>query len=71
MQVFFQILVMIESEGDAHGESPEISKSATKAAAMAARKANSKKVRALEILKKGTGILESCNPCKVIFLLHQ
>ena len=61
---------MIDSVGGAIGDRPEISKSASKAAAMAARKANGKKVRALEILKKDTGILESSNPCKVISLIH-
>lgn len=61
---------MIDSEGGAIGDRPEISKSASKAAAMAARKANGKKVRALEILKKDTGILESSNPCKIIFVCN-
>ena len=46
------------------GETPE-SKSATKSAAAAARKVKAKQTRALDILKKDTGIVESTRPSRV------
>ena len=45
-------------------ENPENSKAATKSAA-AARKVKAKQTRALDILKKDTGILESTRPSRV------
>jgi len=53
------------ADGDA-----EVSKAATKAAAAAARKVNKKQARALDILKKDTGIEESCGPSKVLFVCN-
>ena len=47
------------------GETPENSKAATKSAAAAARKVKAKQTRALDILKKDTGIVESTTPSKV------
>ena len=46
-------------------ENPENSKAATKSAAAAARKVKAKQTRALDILKKDTGILESTRASRV------
>ena len=47
------------------GETPENSKAATKSAAAAARKVKAKQTRALDILKKDTGIVESTRGSRV------
>ena len=47
------------------GENPENSKAATKSAAAAARKVKAKQTRALDILKRDTGIVESTRPSRV------
>ena len=47
------------------GESPESSKAATKSAAAAARKVKAKQTRALDNLKRDTGIVESTRPSRV------
>ena len=48
-------------------EKPETSKAATKASAAAARKVKAKQTRALDILKKDTGIVESARESRVGF----
>ena len=54
------------------GENPENSKAVTKSAASAARKVKAKQTRALDILKRDTGIVESTTPSRVgsFILIH-
>ena len=47
------------------GATPESSKAGTKSAAAAARKVKAKQTRALDILKRDTGIVESNRPSRV------
>ena len=58
----YRSVEMEESE-----KTPETSKAATKASAAAARKVKAKQTRALDILKKDTGIVESVRESRVGF----